>query len=40
MPNAEARDTMPGALEVVEIERTFLREVGSVFWFIVNTLQE
>ena len=31
---------MPGPLEVVEIERTFLREVGSVFWFIANTFQE
>ena len=31
---------MPGPLEVVEIERSFLREVGSVFWFIVNTFQE
>src|SRR6516225_2342080 len=40
MPNAEARRTMPGPLEVVEIERTFLREVGSVFWLIMNTLQE
>src|SRR3989441_3283271 len=40
MPNAEARRTMPGPLEVVEIERSFLREVGSVFWFIVNTFQE
>src|SRR5438876_4634837 len=40
MANAEARRTMPGPLEVVEIERTFLREVGSVFWFIVNTFQE
>src|ERR1700756_2717547 len=40
MANAETRRTMPGPLEVVEIERTFLREVGSVFWFIVNTLQE
>src|SRR6516164_9782185 len=40
MANAEARRTMPGPLEVVEIERTFLREVGSVFWFIMNTLQE
>src|SRR5206468_1429990 len=40
MPNAEARSTMRGPLEVVEIERTFLREVGSVFWFIVNTFQE
>src|SRR5215475_1540975 len=40
MPNAEARRTMSGPLEVVEIERTFLREVGSVFWFIANTLQE
>src|SRR5215467_13752635 len=40
MANAEARRTVPGPLEVVEIERSFLREVGSVFWFIVNTLQE
>src|SRR5437660_7851671 len=40
MANAEGRRTMPGPLEVVEIERTFLREVGSVFWFIVNTFQE
>ena len=40
MPNAEARRTMPGPLEVVEIERSFLREVGSVFWFIANTFQE
>src|SRR6516165_6494451 len=40
MANAEARRTMPGPLEVVEIERSFLREVGSVFWFIANTFQE
>src|SRR3989442_14135372 len=40
MPNAEARRTKPGPLEFVEIERTFLREVGSVFWFIANTFQE
>src|SRR5215211_2059550 len=40
MPNAEPRPTMAGPLEVVEIERSFLREVGSVFWFIANTLQE
>jgi len=40
MPNAEARRTMPGPLEVVEIERSFLLEVGSVFWFIANTFQE
>src|SRR5712671_3618853 len=40
MPNAEPRRTKPGPLEVVEIERTFLRELGSVFWFIVNTFQE
>src|SRR5436853_1776168 len=40
MPNPEERSTMPGALEVVEIQRSFLREVGSVFWFIVNTFQE
>src|SRR6187549_3594415 len=40
MPNAESRRTMPGPLEVVEIERSFLREVGSVFWFISNTFQE
>ena len=40
MPNAEAPRRMPGPLEVVEIERTFLHEVGSIFWFIVNTLQE
>ena len=40
MPNAEARRTMPGPLEVVEIERSFLREVGSIFWFIANTFQE
>src|SRR4051794_25892789 len=40
MANAQARRTMPGPLEVVEIQRTFLREVGSVFWFIVNTFQE
>jgi len=31
---------MPGPLEVVEIERSFLREVGSIFWFIANTFQE
>src|ERR1043166_1542954 len=31
---------MPGPLEVVEIERSFLREVGGGFWFIVNTFQE
>src|SRR5215470_5717474 len=40
MANAEARRTLPGPLEVVEIERSFLREVGSVFWFIINTFQE
>src|SRR6201994_3691244 len=40
MANAEPRRTMPGPLEVVEIERSFLREVGSVFWFIANTFQE
>src|SRR6266700_4276238 len=40
MPTAEARRTMPGPLEVVEIERSFLREVGSIFWFIANTFQE
>src|SRR5258705_789167 len=40
MPNAEARRTMPGPVEVVEIERGFLREVGSFFWFIMNTFQE
>src|SRR5215217_7727637 len=40
MPNAEARRTAPGPLEVVEIERGFLREVGSIFWFIANTFQE
>src|SRR5436189_1896845 len=40
MANAEARPTMRGPLEVVEIERTCLREVGSVFWFIANTFQE
>src|SRR5438132_12778905 len=40
MPNADARRTLPGPLEVVEIERSFLREVGSIFWFIANTFQE
>ena len=40
MANAEARRAGRGPFEVVEIERTFLREVGSVFWFIVNTFQE
>src|SRR5918996_3744008 len=40
MPNAETRRTMPGPLEVVEIERSFLRELGSIFWFMVNTFQE
>src|SRR6184192_1623382 len=40
MPNADARRTLPGPLEVVEIERSFLREVGSIFWFITNTVQE
>src|SRR6266850_729918 len=40
MANAEARRTKSGPLEVVEIERSFLREVGSVFWFISNTFQE
>src|SRR6187551_3912002 len=35
MPNAESRP-----LEVVQIHRSFLRELGSVFWFIVNTFQE
>ena len=39
MANAEPRRT-PGPLEVVEIERSFLRELGSVFWFIANTFQE
>src|SRR3982751_6933849 len=40
MAKAEAHRTMPGPLGVVEIERGFLREVGSIFWFIVNTFQE
>src|SRR6476620_10585701 len=40
MPNAEARRTKSGPLQVFEIERGFLRELGSVFWFIVNTFQE
>src|SRR3954453_13624930 len=40
MANAGARRTTPGPLEVVEIQGTFLREIGSVFWFIVNTFQE
>ena len=40
MPNADARRTLAGPLEVVEIERSFLREVGSIFWFITNTVQE
>src|SRR6201993_1271219 len=40
MANAEARRTSPGPFEVVEIERGFLREIGSVFWFIINTFQE
>src|SRR6201981_2490206 len=40
MANAEARRAGSGPLEVVEIERSFLREVGSVFWFIMNTFQE
>src|SRR5512133_3824790 len=40
MPDAEARRTMPGPLEVVAIERSFLREVGSVFWFLATTFQE
>ena len=40
MANAEMRRTVSGPLEVVEIERSFLREVGSVFWFIMNTFQE
>src|SRR5256885_15573829 len=40
MANAQPRRTMPGPLEVVEIQRTFLREVGNVFWFIMNTFQE
>src|SRR5215212_7335377 len=40
MPNVESRRTLPGPLEVVEIQRTFLREVGSIFWFIANTFQE
>src|SRR6184192_1881389 len=40
MPNADARRTLPGPLEVVEIDRSFLREVGSIFWFITNTFQE
>jgi phospholipid/cholesterol/gamma-HCH transport system permease protein len=40
MVNAEVRREGPGPFEVVEFERTFLREVGNVFWFIVNTFQE
>jgi phospholipid/cholesterol/gamma-HCH transport system permease protein len=40
MANAEARRAGPGPFEVVEFERSFLREVGNVFWFIVNTFQE
>src|SRR5215216_6995475 len=40
MANTEARRTMAGPLEVVEIERGFLREVGSIFWFIANTFQD
>ncbi len=40
MANADAHHRASGPLEVVEIQRTFLREVGSVFWFIVNTFQE
>jgi phospholipid/cholesterol/gamma-HCH transport system permease protein len=40
MATAEARRGAPGPFEVVEFQRTFLREVGSVFWFIVNTFQE
>src|SRR5438046_1623654 len=40
MANAEARRTRSGPLEVVEIQRRSLREVGSVFWFIVNTFQQ
>src|SRR5436305_10689515 len=40
MAKAEARRTVPNPLEVVEIERSFLREVGNVFWFIMNTFQE
>ncbi len=40
MANAEARRGAPRPFEVVEFQRTFLREVGSVFWFIVNTFQE
>src|SRR6516164_9598768 len=40
MLNAEAPRRMPGPLEVVEIQRSFLREVGSIFWFIANTFQE
>src|SRR5689334_22310011 len=40
MANAEAPRRLSGPLEVVEIQRSFLREVGSIFWFIANTLQE
>src|SRR5437868_14060692 len=40
MANAEARRAGTGPFEVVEIERSFLREVGNVFWFIMNTFQE
>jgi phospholipid/cholesterol/gamma-HCH transport system permease protein len=40
MPNADTRRTVPRPLELVEIERSFLSEVGSIFWFIANTFQE
>ncbi len=40
MANTEARRGGSRSFEVVEFQRTFLREVGSVFWFIVNTFQE
>src|SRR5438105_397903 len=38
MANAGARRA--GPFEVVEIEHGSLREVGNVFWFIMNTFQE
>ena len=40
MANAQGRREAAGPFEVVEFQRTFLREVGSIFWFIVNTFQE
>src|SRR5437763_17162239 len=40
MAKAEARRTVPNPLELVEIERSFLGEVGTVFWFIMHCFQD